>query len=192
MRSTRRWSTAAAALAGALLLAVGCGGDRDAGRTFQESLFDRFDAAERRGVPSERTEIQVGGASRRVIVAHPPTRLTWTKRVPANAWVSTAAGLKPGAAMLPGGAVLFRVAITDGRIHEILYSSELTAASLGAAPQPVSIDLGGFAGWQWSLFYRPGERDWRLMLTTSIAPSAAPDAAASPYWVDPVIAWRRF
>lgn len=182
----------AAALAGALGLAVSCGGNRDAGRTFQESLFDRFDAAERRGVPSARTEIEIGGASRRVIVAHPPTRLTWTRRVPEHAWISTGAGLKPGGAMLPGGAVLFRVAITDGRIHEILYSSELTAASLGAAPMPATIDLRGFAGWQWSLFYRPGERDWRLMLTTAHAPSGAPDVAASPYWVEPIIGWKRF
>jgi hypothetical protein len=55
----------------------------------------------------------------------------------------------------------------------------------------VTVDLSGYGGWQWSLFYRPWTTTWRLIFSTDVSP---PGAAPNPawdwaVWAEPAIEW---
>jgi hypothetical protein len=62
----------------------------------------------------------------------------------------------------PGGSATARIGISDDRRYEQLANIPLDAGA-ARAWQPVTIDLGGYSGWQWSLFYRPWERNWKIV-----------------------------
>jgi hypothetical protein len=97
-----------------------------------------------------------------------PARVTWSLRVPDAATLDAAAALMPGS----GGGATLRVGISDDRYYEGLLTLPLIAPADGAGPswQPVAIDLGKYAGWQWSLFYRPSERTWKLIVNADATP----------------------
>ena len=58
--------------------------------------------------------------------------------------------------------VRIRVGISDARIYEQL--TEIDVAP-DKAWSDVSVDLSAYAGWKFSLFYRPERRAWRLNLS---------------------------
>jgi hypothetical protein len=94
-----------------------------------------------------------GGASLRVTS---PSRVTWTLAFPHHGRFETAAST------LSDARVRFRVGVSDGRVYEAL--SEMAMAR-SDGPKPVVVDLSAYAGWKWSLFYRPDRITWRLTLS---------------------------
>ena len=105
-----------------------------------------------------------------------PVRVIWTGRLPARAWIDTAVMLVDGA-----GATA-RIGISDQRLYEGLTRIELKPAADGAAAwQNVRVDLGSYSGWQWSLFYRPSEIEWRLVFAADATPGG------TIAWARPVI-----
>jgi hypothetical protein len=164
---------------------------------FHHSLFDRFEEAERRPAHSSvlaREEAVVDGAKRRVIFAHPPTRLIWTQKLPARAVLSTAIALKPEAWAGGGDGVVFRIGISDNRIYKGLYSRHVDPSHRPDDRRwiPVTLDLSHFGGWQWSLFYRPWERTWRLVFSTDVGPPGFNNNAWDwAIWAEPMLEWSQ-
>lgn len=160
------------------------------------SLFDRFPQAERRSASPTafaREDIVIGDTRRRVIFAHPPSRLTYELRLPARARLVTAIALKPDAWSHPGDGVVFRVGIADERRYDALFARHVNPFAVPGDRRwiPVAIDLRAYSGWQWSLFYRPWERTWRLVFSTDPGPPGTGNLAWDwAVWADPSIEWN--
>ena len=61
----------------------------------------------------------------------------------------------------------FRVGVSDERLYEALAAERVSASrTRDAGWIPVSADLSAYAGRKWSVFYRPGAKAWRLVLST--------------------------
>lgn len=87
---------------------------------------------------------------------------------------------------LQSGSATARIGISDDRRYEQLANISLDGSARPRAWQTVSIDLGGYSGWQWSLFYRPWERTWRLIF------SADGERGGHIAWARPIVQGTRF
>jgi hypothetical protein len=148
-------------------------------------LIHAFGRAERRagpGIVLGAEFADLGGDARPAIFAHAPSRLTWRMHIPRRATIRTAIGLKSETwSQQASDGVVFRVAISDRRrIYETLFIRHIDPYRNPDDRRwtPVEIDLSRFAGWQWSLFYRPYEREWDLIFSTDLGPSRA----STPAW----------
>jgi hypothetical protein len=112
------------------------------------------------------------GDARIAIVMDAPARLTYQLRLPLRARLRTAVALVPDAAGVVGGGVTARIGISDGRVYEGLFLQKIDATTPDATQwHAIDLDLSAYAGWQWSLFYRPSEREWRLIINTDATPA---------------------
>jgi predicted component of type VI protein secretion system len=124
---------------------------------------------------------QVDGVARPAIVAQVPSRLTLALPLPRHgifhAFVTLADG-PPGAKAAP---VRLRVGVSDHRIYEGV--SELILAPGTGTWIDLRADLSAYAGWKWSLFYRPDRITWRVVL----AADATENVPATVLWGVPEI-----
>lgn len=115
------------------------------------------------GAPFELAEHILSSTRLATIDAPVPSRIIWTTAFPARALLNTQVAAIPAA---PGGAmtVTFRVGISDDRVYEPL-AQRTVSVPAGAAGTwtPMAADLSRYAGWQWSVFYRPDGQRWRLI-----------------------------
>ena len=133
------------------------------------------------------SEIALGGQSRWAVIVPEPSRLTWAAiHIPVRATLTTAIGILPGRPDRPAAEAAFRIGISDNRVYEILYRRLVRPreAATDRGWIPVTVDLSGYAGWQWSLFYHPSRRLWRLIFSMDGQPS---DAGDWPAWAVPAV-----
>jgi hypothetical protein len=145
-------------------------------------LVRQFGAAEKRPAESafEIADYGAGGVPRPSIVSRAPSRLTWTLRLPARGTFHAQLHVRSdGAADETLG---FRIGVSDDRVYEQLAHVSLSSTVTGWTP--ISADLSRYAGRKWSLFYRPDEKAWRLILSVDAAPGTGARAA----WGAPAIA----
>lgn len=112
------------------------------------------------------------------IVAPVPSRLTVPLPLPARAALRVAITTD---APDPSASVRFRIGISDARVYEGL--EDLVVSGGNPAWIQVRTDLSAYAGFKWSLFYRPDRTTWRLVLATD--PGAG--TGARGVWGAPVI-----
>jgi hypothetical protein len=110
----------------------------------------------------------------RAIAGPAPGRLIWTLPIPRRAVFRAMAAVDGRA------PARFRVGVSDDRIYEGLSSVQSIP---GGDWTPIEADLSAYAGWKWSLFYRPERRSWRLVLSAD-AVGGAPTTAV---WGNPEI-----
>lgn len=142
-------------------------------------LIRTFDRAEKRPTPGfDLSSYDLDGVARPVMVAPVPSRATWSLALPRRSVFRVFVALAPHT---PAGPVRVRMGISDNRIYEGLTEAVLAAGE----PHWVELraDLRAYAGWQWSLFYRPDRITWRLVLAAD--PLGA--AAARVLWGSPQI-----
>jgi hypothetical protein len=96
-----------------------------------------------------------------------PARVTWTLRFPDAAALMTAASIVPEADGSTGAGTTLRIGLSDDRYYEGIFKREFAPDPVW---QPVVVDLSKYAGWQWSLFYRPSERRWKLIVNADATP----------------------
>jgi hypothetical protein len=108
------------------------------------------------------------GIVRAAIVVPVPSRLTIPLPVPRRGVLRAFAALDAGN---PATAARFRVGVSDHRIYEGLNEVTVTGERRGWVE--LRADLSAYAGFKWSLFYRPDRIVWRLVLATD-AVSAIP------------------
>ena len=137
-------------------------------------FIKEFDRAEKR--PAEGFSIrdyEAAGTIRPAIIAVVPSRLTWAIPIPRRAVFRAlvACGDAP---------VRVRVGVSDSRIYE--ERAALTVTPSGGWSE-LTADLSPYAGWKFSLFYRPDGRTWRVNLSAD----AAGGAPAHLAWATPEI-----
>lgn len=122
------------------------------------------------------TTWEADGVTRPALAAVVPSRLTLALPLPRRA------ALQAHVASADSSApVRLRVGISDDRVYEGL-------AQLILPPGPrrwtgLRVDLSAYAGWKWSLFYRPDRTTWHLVLATD----AVEGGAGTVLWGAPEI-----
>jgi len=127
-------------------------------------LVRALDRAEARPGPAafEVAEFTAAGVSRPSILTMAPSRLVFTLPFPRRATFHTAVAVDSAA----GTNIRVRVGVSDDRIYESLAQATLVAGSPGWTE--IRADLSAYAGWKWSVFYRPDRMSWRLVLSTDL------------------------
>ena len=121
-------------------------------------LIREFDRAEKRPPAGfQIVDRAIDGTAHPAIVAPVPSRLTIPLPLPRRGVLRAFVALEPA-----GGVVRLRVGISDDRIYERL--TDLVLSSEPRSWVPLSVDLSAYAGWKWSLFYRPERVVWHLVL----------------------------
>lgn len=157
-------------------------------------LLHRFDRADKRGGPFNVEFVDLDGDRRQAIFAHSPSRMIWRLRFAGHATLRTAIALRSETWNQPGDGVSFRIGISDGRRFENLFAQHVDPQHRSADRRwiPVEVDLSAYGGWQWSLFYRPSERDWELIFATDPGPERHSTTMWDwAVWAAPVIYERR-
>lgn len=165
----RRRATGSALHVGLLLAVLACAGcaadERPAVRAID--LRYEFPRAEKR--PAENAfsiaEHTLLGTRHAGIEAPPASRLIWTGKLPARSTLRAMVAVLPAAG--EEAIVSFRVGVSDERLYEALAAERVSAArTRDVGWIPLSADLSAYAGRKWSVFYRPGAKAWRLVLST--------------------------
>ena len=114
-------------------------------------------------------EHTVGGVPRATLVVPPESRITWQAFVPHRGRLQVFVAFPPEAA----GSVTVRVGVSDNRIYNTVLETPV-ATTDQQAWIPVEADLSLYAGRKWSLFYRPDETKWRIILGTHVVSGSVP------------------
>jgi hypothetical protein len=115
-------------------------------------LIARFDTAEKRPAPTvfTVTDVDLNGETRHGITVNPGpgSRMIWRLRIPDDAWLRVAVGLKPEAWTQEGNGVLFMVGVSDGRTFEQLFTQHVDPFNNKGDRRwiPVMVDLSAYAG----------------------------------------------
>ncbi len=135
-------------------------------------LTRRLQDAERRPAtaPFELGEFTFAGQSHATIVAPAESRLTWRMPLPRRGTLQLFAAVPSTAG---DAAVSFRVGISDNRRYDTLTEPTITSADTSARGWiAVTADLSPFAGRKWSVFYRPDEIRWTVVIGTHVMAGA--------------------
>jgi hypothetical protein len=141
--------------------------DRNPAHIRAVDLIFHFKDAERR--PERGTfeigEHTFGGRSRASLIVPSGSRVTWTLFVPHRGRLQVYAGV-PDA---NGPAVAaFRLGVSDDRRFDNLIEQHVTSAETANGWVTVSADLSPYAGRKFSLFYRPDNRKWHIVIGTHV------------------------
>jgi hypothetical protein len=112
----------------------------------------------------EVADVAISGQSRPAIRTIAPSRLVFVLPVPRRSTFVARVAIEGGVDGAPPQPLRFRVGVSDDRIYEQLADALLTPG-VQAGWTELRADLSAYAGWQWSLFYRPERRRWRLVLS---------------------------
>ncbi len=124
---------------------------------------------------------EVGGVPHPAIAATVPSRLTLALPLPRHGVFHAFVAIADPPAGARTAAVRLRVGVSDHRIYEGLTAVTLVPGN--RAWTEIRTDLSAYAGWKWSLFYRPERTLWRLVL----AADATDDAPGTVLWAGPEI-----
>lgn len=137
-------------------------------------LAREFDRAEKRPpVGFKITAYAADGVVRPSIVIPVPSRVTWAFPLPRRGQFRAFVALPDRDN--PAAAIRFRFGVSDHRIYEGLAEQTVSAAQPGWVS--LGVDLSAYAGFKWSLFYRPDDVTWRVVLATDVAGEGATAAA---------------
>jgi len=112
----------------------------------------------------EVADVSISGQSEPAIRTIAPSRLVFVLPVPRRSVFVARVAIDGGVDGAPPQALRFRVGVSDDRIYEQLADALLTPG-VQTGWTELRADLSAYAGWQWSLFYRPEQRRWRLVLS---------------------------
>lgn len=124
---------------------------------------------------------QVGALRRPAIAATVPSRFTLPLPLPRHGVFHAFVALADAPAGARAAPVRLRVGVSDHRIYEGL--TQLILAPGGRTWMDLRADLSAYAGWKWSLFYRPDRITWRIVL----AADATDNVPATVLWGSPEI-----
>jgi hypothetical protein len=163
-RRFRSWSVVAATLC--LVISIpGCSRAESEPIAIVD-LVRELRAAETRPSPAafDVADVLVSNQSQLAIRTIAPSRLIFTLAVPRRSTFVARVAVSSGLDGAPPQPVRFRVGVSDERLYEPL-ADVLVSPEAQAGWTEVRADLSAYAGWQWSVFYRPETRRWRLVLS---------------------------
>jgi hypothetical protein len=141
-----------------------------------------FDRADKR--PADGFAIgqhQIDAVAHPTIAAAVPSRLTLALPLPRRGVFHARVALAERQRGARPAAVRIRVGVSDHRIYEGLTDLKLEPGERTWVD--VRADLSAYAGWKWSLFYRPDRVTWRVVL----AADATENVPATVLWASPEI-----
>ena len=112
----------------------------------------------------ELKEHTFAGQPRASLVVPPESRVTWKLFVPHRGRLQMFVAFAEASA----ASVAVRVGVSDNRIYTTLMEQPITSAEAARGWVPVNVDLSEYAGRKWSLFYRPDERKWQIIVGTHV------------------------
>jgi hypothetical protein len=174
-----------AALCAALAGTVTLGRARDGGIDLAAELYHaRMEADLRLHWAFDIRDTDIGGDVRKVISAHPTSRIAWDLDVPQSARLRTWLGMDPTAWTRSEDGVVFRIAVEqDGQSRELL-SRHLDPGRVAGDRRwvPVEIDLSAYGG-----------RQATLIFTTEPSVAGAPPNSVYDWalWANPAIVGGR-
>jgi hypothetical protein len=147
------------------------------------NLVGDFRAAEARPSPAafEVADVSIAGRSEPAIRTIAPSRLVFVLPVPRRSTFTARVAIDGEINGMSPQPLRFRVGVSDDRIYEQLADVLLTPG-VQTGWTDIRTSLSAYAGWQWSLFYRPERQTWRLVLSTD-----APTGAGRGVWGAPGI-----
>jgi hypothetical protein len=113
-------------------------------------LLTRYDEATK--APPDKflglEDVEIDGETRRSVVTHAASRLTFRVQVPDDAWLRVALAMRPDVWEKEGNGVLFRVGVSDGRTYDELVKQHLNPSGRPNDRHwvPLFIDLSVYAG----------------------------------------------
>jgi hypothetical protein len=165
--------SAVAALMLLLVWTVACGRKDDDSQVLAIDLLRTFPEAEKRpadGAFAVR-EHTFREQSRASLIVPPNSRIIWTTWLPHRSTLELHAAVPDGQGP---ASVEFRLGISDDRVYNMLSETVISSAdTISTGWIPVTANLSLYAGRKMSLFYRPDERRWRIVVGTR-AISGAP------------------
>jgi hypothetical protein len=151
--ATTRSATARHAYSVLLALIVGgCGRPAPSASVAVVDLIKEFDRADKRPAGDYSVADHVAGGTRQpAIIAPAPGRIAWLLPLPRRGLFRAAVAVTTPA------PVRFRVGVSDARIYEGLTDTIVEGRD---AWSMLTADLSAYAGWKFSLFYRPERHPW--------------------------------
>ena len=164
------------------LVLFGCGSPTPTAPVRVVNLLREMDRADRRPPTGFAvSDYRLESAAHPAIAAAVPSRLTVPLLLPRRGVFHAFVALAGAPAGVQTAGVRLRVGVSDHRIYEGL--TELTLTPGNRAWMEVRTDLSAYAGWKWSLFYRPEHIVWRLVL----AADTTDGVPATVLWGEPEI-----
>jgi hypothetical protein len=153
-------------------------------------LLDTLDQADRRPADAafDVAPITLRGETHRAVATPAVSRMTWELHLPDRAVLQLLVAVKEEAWAIEGDGVLFRVGIGEGRTHEDLVTRLVNPFGQPDDRKwiPLTIDLGPYSGFKWSLFYHPRDLLWRIVLNTNAGLPGSTDSRGDlPLWGEP-------
>jgi hypothetical protein len=136
------------------------------------------------------TEATIAGERHLAIAGEPSSRVTWQLQIPGRASLKVAVALEPEGWSEENNGILFRIGIADGRAYEGLAARHVDPFHRVEDRRwiPLTIDLGAYGGFKWSIFYHPAGRTWKLIFNTSPGrPGTTDRRPGLPLWGYPTI-----
>jgi hypothetical protein len=129
---------------------------------------------------------QIDGQDRPAIAVPAASRISWRLKLPDRARFHTWIAAESTCPSKPAAAVDFRVGISDERSYD-----ELVARTISTTPsatwESAAVDLSAYSGFHWSLFYRPWDIAWWVVLNTRPIGRTDAECAPRPLWGGPAI-----
>lgn len=169
-----------------------CGGAGNRTLVPVTNLLDTLDQAERRpfGSTFDVAPVTLRGETHRAVATPGGSRITWELHLPDRAVLQVLVALKEEAWTIEGDGVLFRVGVAEGRTHEDLMTRVVNPYGQPDDRKwiPLTVDLGPYSGFKWSLFYHPRDLIWRIVLNTNAGlPGSTDSRGDMPLWAEPRI-----
>lgn len=144
----------------------GCGRDHGPTNVPAADLLRHFQDAERRPLQGafELKEHTFAGVPRASLVVPPESRVTWKLFVPHRGRLQMFVAFADASA----ASVAVRVGVSDGRVYNTIVERTVTSADAERGWVPLDVDLSTYAGRKWSLFYRPDQRKWHIIVGTHV------------------------
>lgn len=146
--------------AACVLLAIApgaCGAPAPSAPVPVVDLIKTFDRAEKRPPDSYTIADYLAGDTRRTsIMAPAPGRIKWTLPLPRRG------AFRAAVAAATSAPARIRLGVSDQRVYEGLVEMTVTENSGWTM---LTADLSAYAGWKFSLFYRPERHAWNVNLS---------------------------
>ncbi len=127
------------------------------GSSSSVDLLETFPQAKKQPDPARLQIIDatVNGETKKAIVSDGATRITWSVRVPDDAWLRVDVAMKPETWEQENEGTYFFVIVSDGRNDEMLFSQHVHPFANEADRKwmPAFIDLSAYAGEQVDLIF---------------------------------------
>lgn len=150
-------------------------------------LIQELPNAEKRSNPEppdsnfQVADVTIDGVTKKAILSKPFGRITYTMRVPTDAWLDLDFAMRPDSWGLPGDGAQFRVGVSEGRTYDELLRQYVNPKDGGRKWFSAHLDLSAYQGHQ-----------VKIILNTDPSPTGGGDSRNDfAVWGDPHVYSRR-